>query len=170
MSDPIPLPAYFNLISSSSSSERKIVLFLLSFFFPHRSGSEADYRQKRKLELWQGWEKRRKLRYLVYSIVTLLTLNFHAGFIDSMVQFTGFGFSHNFIEFIQGDSGGRVPRFVDLDLGKSPDWWAATVATYCPSRMGEYPKSKSTQPRYSTTRVTLYIDITIHCRIADSRR
>ena len=46
--------------------------------------------------------------------------------------------------------------WVDLDLGSSPGWWAATVATYCPSRMVEPPKSKSTQPRYATTRVTLY--------------
>ena len=45
--------------------------------------------------------------------------------------------------------------WVDLDLGSSIGWWAATVGTYCPSRMVEYPKSKSTQPRYSTTRVTL---------------
>ena len=37
--------------------------------------------------------------------------------------------------------------FVDLDLGSSPGWWAATVATYCPSRMVEHPKSKSIQPR-----------------------
>ena len=40
--------------------------------------------------------------------------------------------------------------FADLDLGSSLGWWAATVATYCPSRMVEHPKSKSTQPRYST--------------------
>ena len=36
--------------------------------------------------------------------------------------------------------------FVDLDLGSSPGWWAAIVATYCPSRMVEHPKSKSTKP------------------------
>ena len=36
--------------------------------------------------------------------------------------------------------------WVDLDLGSSPCWWAATVATYCPSRMVEHSKSKSTQP------------------------
>ena len=48
---------------------------------------------------------------------------------------------------VQGDSGGRIPRFVDLDLGSSPGWWAATIATYCPSKMVEHPKSKSTQPR-----------------------
>ena len=47
---------------------------------------------------------------------------------------------------IQGDSGGRIPRFVDLDFGSSPGWWAAAVATYCPSRMVEHPKSKSTKP------------------------
>ena len=46
--------------------------------------------------------------------------------------------------------------WVDLDLRSSPGWWAATVATYCPSRMVEHPKSKSTQPRYSTTRATMY--------------
>ena len=45
--------------------------------------------------------------------------------------------------------------WVDLHLGSSPGWWAATVATYCPSRMVEPPKSKSTQPRYATTMVTL---------------
>ena len=28
----------------------------------------------------------------------------------------------------------------DLHLGSSPGWWAATVATYCPSRMVEPPK------------------------------
>ena len=33
---------------------------------------------------------------------------------------------------------------VDLVLGSSPGWWADTVATYCPSRMVEHPKSKST--------------------------
>ena len=31
--------------------------------------------------------------------------------------------------------------FVDLDLGSSPGWWAATVGTNCPSRMVEHPKS-----------------------------
>ena len=36
--------------------------------------------------------------------------------------------------------------WVDLDLGSSPGWWAATVATYCPSRVVEHPKSKSTKP------------------------
>ena len=40
---------------------------------------------------------------------------------------------------------------VDLDLGSSPGWWAATVATYCPSKILELHKSKSRQPRYSTT-------------------
>ena len=34
---------------------------------------------------------------------------------------------------------------------------AATVATYCPSRMVEHPKSKSTQPRFATRWVTLYM-------------
>ena len=28
---------------------------------------------------------------------------------------------------VQGDSGGRIPRFVDSDLGSSPGWWGATA-------------------------------------------
>ena len=36
--------------------------------------------------------------------------------------------------------------WVELVLGSSPGWWAATVATYCLSRMVEHPKSKSTNP------------------------
>ena len=46
--------------------------------------------------------------------------------------------------------------WVDLDLGSFPGWWATTVATYCPSRMVEHPKSKSTQPRFASRWVTLY--------------
>ena len=45
--------------------------------------------------------------------------------------------------------------WVDLDSGSSPWLWAATVATYCPSRMVEDPKSMSTQPRFVTTCLTL---------------
>ena len=36
--------------------------------------------------------------------------------------------------------------FEDDDLGSSPGWWAATVATYCPSRPGELPKFLSSKP------------------------
>ena len=36
--------------------------------------------------------------------------------------------------------------FEDENLGSSPGWWAATVATYCPSRPGEHPKSSSSKP------------------------
>ena len=47
---------------------------------------------------------------------------------------------------LQGGDGGWLLGWDDLDLGSSPRWWAATVAAYCPSRMVEHPKSKSTQP------------------------
>ena len=43
-----------------------------------------------------------------------------------------------------GASGERL-GWVDLDLGSSPSWWAASVATYCPSRAVEDPKFNSTQ-------------------------
>ena len=45
---------------------------------------------------------------------------------------------------------------VVLDLGISPGWSAAIVATYCQSRVVEHAKSKPTQPRYSATSITLY--------------
>ena len=57
------------------------------------------------------------------------------------------------IEFaLQGVSSGTVSDlgWVDLDLGGSPGWWAATVANYCPIRVVGHPKSKSTQPRSAT--------------------
>ena len=47
---------------------------------------------------------------------------------------------------LQRDPGGLAQGFVDLDLGSSPGWWATTVATCCPFRMVEHPKSNSTQP------------------------
>ena len=51
-------------------------------------------------------------------------------------------------QLIQGGASGRTVGWVDSELGSSPGWWAATVATYCPSRMVEHSKSKSipTQP------------------------
>ena len=36
--------------------------------------------------------------------------------------------------------------FEDEDLGSSPGWWDATVATYCPSRPGELPRFLSSKP------------------------
>ena len=45
--------------------------------------------------------------------------------------------------------------WVDSDLGGSPGWWAATVATYCPSRMVEHPEPKSTQSRFASRWVIL---------------
>ena len=56
---------------------------------------------------------------------------------------------------VQGGAGGLAVGWVDLDLGGSPGWWAATVATYCPSRMVEHYKSKSTHPSCQTTSPTL---------------
>ena len=38
----------------------------------------------------------------------------------------------------------------ELDLGCSPGSWVVTVAAYCPGRVVEHPKSKSTQPRSAT--------------------
>ena len=33
--------------------------------------------------------------------------------------------------------------WVDLDLGSSPGWWAAIVASYCPSGVVEQPRSET---------------------------
>ena len=35
--------------------------------------------------------------------------------------------------------------FKDEDLGNSPGWWAATLATYCPSRLGELAQKTITK-------------------------
>ena len=35
--------------------------------------------------------------------------------------------------------------FEDENFWSFPGWWAATVATYCPSRMGELPKFLSSK-------------------------
>ena len=40
---------------------------------------------------------------------------------------------------LQSGASGERLGWVDLDLGSSPGWWAASVATYCPSRMVEHP-------------------------------
>ena len=53
---------------------------------------------------------------------------------------------------VQGYSSGLDMGWVDLDLGSSPGWWAATVAAYCPGRMVEHPKAKSTQPMSRVSR------------------
>ena len=47
---------------------------------------------------------------------------------------------------LQRDPGGLAQGFVDLDLGISPGWWAATVATYYPNWPGELPKFLSSKP------------------------
>ena len=52
----------------------------------------------------------------------------------------------SFMNLIQSGASGERLGWVDLDLGSSPGWWAAFVATYCQSRMVEHPKSNSTQP------------------------
>ena len=44
-----------------------------------------------------------------------------------------------------------------MDLSCSLGWRAATVATYCPCRMVEHLKMRSTQPNCETTRITLYV-------------
>ena len=57
-------------------------------------------------------------------------------FVEKVLLYVFYRASH-----VLGDLG-----WVDLDLGSSPGWWAATVATYCPSRVVEHSKSKSTKP------------------------
>ena len=47
---------------------------------------------------------------------------------------------------LKSGAAGHSLGFEDEDLGSSPGWWAATVATYCPSRPGELPKSSALKP------------------------
>ena len=41
----------------------------------------------------------------------------------------------------------------DLDLWSSHDWWATTVAIYCPNRVVEHPKIEPSQLRCMTGNV-----------------
>ena len=50
---------------------------------------------------------------------------------------------------VQCDSSAQRPWLGWLRFGEFPRLWAATVATYCPSRMVEHPKCNSTQPSRS---------------------
>ena len=47
---------------------------------------------------------------------------------------------------LQSEAERHSQGFEDKNLGSSPSWWAATVATYCPSRPGEVPKFLSSKP------------------------
>ena len=60
------------------------------------------------------------------------------------------------ISQLQGDPGGLGPGYVYLAFGSALGWWAATIATYCPSRMMEHAIPVSTQPRAETFWVTLF--------------
>ena len=48
---------------------------------------------------------------------------------------------------IQDDPSGWFLYSVAINLGSSPGWWAATAASYCPSRSGELPKLIATEYR-----------------------
>ena len=50
------------------------------------------------------------------------------------------------LKALQSGAADRSLGFEDEDLRSSPGWWAATVATYCPSRPGELLKSSSSKP------------------------
>ena len=63
--------------------------------------------------------------------------------------------------------------FVDINLGSSPGSWAATAASYCPSRPGELPKLTATEYRnqgdgspctkvFHSTRQWSFVDMDTH--------
>ena len=61
----------------------------------------------------------------------------------------GAGASPQPLRYIQGYSNDQIYMgWVNSELQSSPGWWVATVATFCPSRLVQHPKSKSTQPMY----------------------
>ena len=46
--------------------------------------------------------------------------------------------------------------WVDLYLGSSQGWLAVTADSYCPCRLVEHLRSKTTQPRFARKWDTLY--------------
>ena len=65
-------------------------------------------------------------------------------------------FKLKFAWLVQGDSEGLGLGYGDLDFGSSLGWWAATIATYCPSSMMEHLIPISTQPRSDSFWVSMY--------------
>ena len=63
---------------------------------------------------------------------------------------------------IQSGAADHSLGFEDEDLRSSPGWWAATVATYCPSRPGELLKSSSSKPSERSA-APLYLPWYLHC-------
>ena len=57
-------------------------------------------------------------------------------------------YEYCFLQYCTVQSGAayRALGFEDGNLKSSLGWWADTVATYCPSRLGELPKFLSTKP------------------------
>ena len=48
--------------------------------------------------------------------------------------------------YVQSGASGHSLGFEDEPWGVPPGWWAAIVATYCPSRPGELPNFLFTKP------------------------
>ena len=55
-------------------------------------------------------------------------------------------YAKNIMKDIQGGPSPGEPGLAWLRFGEFPQLWAITVATYCPSRMVEHHKCKSTEP------------------------
>ena len=55
-------------------------------------------------------------------------------------------YANLFVKKVQCGASGHSLGFEDEDLGSSPGWLAATVATYCPNRPGELSKFLSSKP------------------------
>ena len=85
-----------------------------------RAGSDGDGENS-------GWSNTFIHRKSSYSEFCLRSYVDYIGYLDISLTVFWWASSHS-----QG--------FEDEDLGSSPGWWAATVATYCPSRPGECPK------------------------------
>ena len=71
--------------------------------------------------------------------------NHHQGR-DSMLSKMTMNFQQVVLVYIHCWASRHSLGFEDEDLGSSPGWWAATVATYCPRRPVELPKFLSSKP------------------------
>ena len=67
---------------------------------------------------------------------------------------------------LQSGAARHSQGFVNKNLGSSPGWWAATVATYCASRPGELPKFLSSKPcEWRAAPLCTWHDFAYRCRL-----
>ena len=123
----------FILFAASSK-----IITIISLGVPQSQDCSKREQTSRTLVASQGL-----LMYIFFSIQLLLTAFMTC---YSVLWKTFFKNSKTFPRSTEWGGLYRSWGFEGEDSGNSPGWWDATVATYCPTKPGELPKSSSSKP------------------------